>query len=747
MKRLYGNCLFKLLITPFTYAICGAAIIFAAVQFFIFQRFFSDVGTTDLHRFFSAIPYVCVLAIPALGSFISFSREDLSLPVAPHSLILAKTLALLTVSAASLVLTLFVPISVSWFGDVDVPSLVCGYLGLMLYLVATCAFSVLIYTMIENTGFAFVVQAIILFAVNAIHLLASYIHVGDFLSSIVKWLSFSWHFDAAGKGIIDSRDIVFYISVAAMLVLAGTCALESKRGGPSKFIRRLALLSIAGFVLLSIDSSRIHFRLDTTVEKKFSVSSYSKSLLDDITEPMTITYYRSSSLKNLYPQVRDIEDFLEDFASHSKSVSYSIVDPVKENVADKLLSYGVQGQRINTSVKDTTSYTTVYSAVVINYLGENMTIPFVLSSATLEFNLAEKIQSMVRENTRFVQVVIGNGLSIDEDYAYIKPWLETQGFHAVQTYLPSEIQDGREEVFTLYPNVPLVVFGTALFTQEDSQALINFIRGGGKVFLATSPYTVDIKKDWSVIPVRDYVVYGLQEFGIYYRDTITSSKDSFSLGLYSQVTDGVSPKQTETTSYTMWPVLGPQENAINGLTAFWPSAIDFDNDVSSDSGYTVSSYLQTGEGAWQSEKVSGKFITNPFSISKEAEEGEETGKYNLAVAMRESEEKIPALIATGDQYAYTAEMIGYSSSQSSVDTRSLDLLSNSLLLLSGETSLLELKMSAKGNTSLYKIDLDRLYSLKIPVLIFVCACPVAVLLALAVFVSIFRKRLGAGVLK
>lgn len=748
MKKLYRNCLFKLAITPFTYIICGAAVVFAVLNFFLLQRFFTGSGSSDLHRFFSGIPYICTLAVPALGSFIPHTKEDLSVPYRAPSLIAAKTLALLTVSGIPVILTLFVPAAVSWFGNVEFSPLVTAYSALMLYLLSTCSFSVLLYTAVESTGFAFILQSAALLAVNTAHLISNITQPGDFVSTLLKSISFSWHFDAAGKGIIDTRDIIFFLSSAAIFLLGGTAALELKRGRATAFMKRTALLSIAAFILLSADSSRLYLRVDTTSAKKFSVSGYSKALIDEIREPMSITYYRSPSLKNIYPEVRDIEDFLHEYASQSSFISCSVVDPSKDNVKEKLSAYGIQGQRIRTTEKDTTSYTTVYSTVIISYLGEIKAVPFVLSASSLEFSMAEKIDCLVRENTRLVQVVVGNGLSFDDDYGYIKPWLETQGFYAVQTYLPSEIQDGKAEVFSLFPEVPLIVLGTSLFTQEDSEALMNFIRRNGKVIIATNPYTVDIKKDWTVIPVSDYVLYGLQEFGIYYRDTITSGKENFTIGLYTQNAAGETvPSEDEYAEYSMWPLLSPQENADNGLYAFWPSAIDFDNEVASDSNAVVAPYLHTGKNAWQSTKVNGKFITNPFSASKEPEEGEETGQFNIAVSASRPGEKTPFLIATGDQYAFTSQMIGYTSSTTGIDARSLDFLAESLMSVSGEKSLLELKRSSKTNTELYKVTQENLSGAKIPVLAFTILIPLLMLAVMAWATASYRKKLSMRLLK
>lgn len=747
MKKFFSNSLFKLLITPLTYIVCGVFIIFSVLQFFIFQRFFSEVGTSDLHRFFSGIPYISVLVVPALGSFISFSKENLSQPCSALEISLGKTLALFTATAVCLSLTITVPVAVSFFGNVEFSSVLCGYLGMTLYLAATSSLSVFMYTAIENTGFAFIVQAIVLAAINSVHGLASYMSSGNILSSLAKHISFAWHFDAEGKGIIDSRDLAFFISMFIIFVMASTASMELKRGRPTLFMKKVALLSLAAFFLLAIDSGRLYFRIDTTSTKKFSVSKYSKSILKELEEPMSITYYRSSSLKNLYPQSRDVDDFLQAYAASSNMISYSVIDPVKENVTKKLNSYGIVGQNIRSSGNDSTSYTTVYSAIVISYLGQTGVIPYVLSTSMLEYSLDEKLNSMVRDKTKIIQVVIGNGLNMDEDYAYVKPWLESQDYYVTRTYLPSEIIEGKTEIFTLYPEIPLLVFGTALFTQEDSQALMNFIRSGGKVFLATGAYTVDIKNTWSVIDVNDYVLYDLQSLGIYYKDTITCDSENYRLSLYADTNAANSnfQQQNEYINYSMWPVLGSQDNAVTGMTCFWPCSIDFDNEVANEEGYSVESHLTTSKNAWQSKKVDGKFITNPFSVSLVPEQGEETGKFNVAVSVKKAGDKTPFLIATGDQYSFSTGMIGYSSSGTIMDSRSLDFLADSILLINGETALLDLKKSGYSNTGLYKTTPEKLYRSRIFVMFMSCVIPILILAAIFVIVTIRRKKL-AGVL-
>lgn len=739
MGKLYKKYLFKLIANPFAYLACFIFSVLAMLQFLVMQHFFSDAGSTDLHRFFTGIPYISILIIPALGSMLAFSDDELSLPFSAFSVSFAKILSLLSVLAASLALTFLLPVTVSSFGDVDIPPLICSYFSMLLFLAASSALTVFLYTCIENPGAAFVLTSLVLAATNSIHLLGSYIPLSSALASLCKWLSFAWHFDAAGKGILDTRDLIFYISSAVVLGLAAAWMIEKKRGYGSSFGKKISALVFCAFILLSLDSSRIYGRLDLSSGKKFTVSPFSRQLLSEVEDSMTITYYRSAELKNFYPQVRDVSEYLQDYASYSKNVSFKVVDPAKENAEKRLENFGISSQAIRSTGKNTEAYTKVYSAVVVNYHGKNEIIPFILSVNTLEYDLAGRIQSLVRGKERIVQVVVGNGLKLDEDYAYVKPWLEAHGFTVVQTNLPSEIAEGKNNVFTLYPSLPLVVFGTALFTQEDAQALLTYIQGGGKVFLAMAPYNIDVKKTWSVIDVVDYVRYEIQSLGLYFRESITADENCFRMSLYSEQ-NGAGGAKSEFVDYSLWPELPEQKNAPDGMVIHWPCAIDIETEFSENPDFIPEQHLVTSKKAWQYKKTDGKYETNPFATPLKAEDGDESGQFCVSALLRKKGDENPSAIVFGDQYAFASGMIGYSSSQSSVDTRSLEFLSDSMLSLNGEQKVLDLKNGRLRNSGLYKKSLDEIYSSRHGVFSLLVIVPALILFSIAMIVHLRRRK-------
>ncbi|MCR5763286.1 MAG: GldG family protein [Treponema sp.] len=574
---------------------------------------------------------------------------------------------------------------------------------------------------------------------NNAHLIAVSVNLPNWIISLCKEFSFEWHFDACSKGIIDSRDFLFYIASCLLLVFASVAIIKYKRRSRNLLIKKLFLLASASFVLILLNSSKYFFRIDITNNKKFSVSPYSSALLSEINEPLKITYYLSPVLKNLYPQVRDVNDFIQTYASKSNNVFYEVIDPVKNHSEKSLAAHGIRGEQIQTSTDSTTSYTTVYSAVIIQYLENTEIIPFVLDTKTLEYDMTSRIQYLSRGIARNVQIAIGNGLSLESDYNYIKPWLESQGFSVYKTYFPSQASAGNI-IFYQIPDVPLLVLGTSECTQEDADALSYFIQRGGKALIATTPYCIDIKNDWEILEkdnfIKDNVVYMLQQYGIYFSEGLLSDTSCFSLSMANS-------DEIKTVPYSLWPVLKKQANALNGMTLFWPCSIETDSEVASEIGFKISKILHTSPESYLLDIQKGTFITNPFSNVHDLTEKEKYRQFDVCVELtRDNRSKC---IVLGDQYAMNSNLIAFSSTSISngsgqkvpvIDDRSLNFLSDCFLRLCNQEELLSIKNKVRTNMSLYKTN-----AITMPyVVFFAIIVPSLLILSFAIVINIKRYK-------
>ncbi len=726
---LYKRYLFRLLCSPFSYFLVLFFILNSSLSFFIGQRFFWGAGSTDIHSFFSAMASVMVIFIPAITAISPSFKKDYSLPFSDLTIVTVKLCAIASVCLVAVILTLPVPFCVNTFGDIDVALVSCGYLGIVMYALTGVAASIFIFTLCNNNILAFTASILFFLFINNAHLIAVSVNLPDWIALLCKEFSFAWHFDAGSKGIIDSRDLLFYLASFCILEFSSAFVMLCRRGYKNVVLKKMTFLCLVAYILVLINSCIYFFRIDTTAGKKFTVSPYSSVLLSEVTEPLKITYYLSPVLKNLYPQVRDVEDFLEAYASVSGNVFYELIDPAKNHIEKTLSEHGIRGEQIQTANDSTTSYTTVYSAVAIQYLDSTEIIPFILDVKTLEYDLTSRIQYLIRGITKNVQIVIGNGLSLEEDYSYVQPWLESQGFSVLRTYFPSQ-KDIGSPVFVQLPDVPLLVLGTSECTLEDADALSYFMQRGGKVFIATTPYNINVKTDWSFSVkndfIKDNVIYMLQQYGIYFKEALTADSSCLSLSIASSY-------DVKDVSYSLWPVIKKQENALKGLSLFWPSAIETDASVALESGFEISSMLHTTDSAWLIDLEDDSISTDPFKIRQTASEQDVRGPFDVCVALKKDNQT--KCIVFSDQYTLNSNLIAFSSGNLN-DDRSFNFLSDCFLQLCGQTELLALKNKARSDTSLYKTNA---FSVK-TVMILVIVIPMLLIIFCSIIVYMQRYR-------
>ncbi len=214
------------------HALCLSPATAAGILFFVLGTgipFFTGTpggaGPYTFAQYVARIPFVAALVLPAFTMGIwSLERKQgtdlllFSLPVSDRFLVLGKFCALLTVWAGMLVLTLPVLLTSGGAGPGTVFS-TC--LLLFFYGAASLAAGQILSVLFSLPAVAFLVTAALLLALNTVQ-----------AASISLRLSFAWHLEAASRGILDSRDILFYILPAAALLEVNTVLLNRRRIRP-----------------------------------------------------------------------------------------------------------------------------------------------------------------------------------------------------------------------------------------------------------------------------------------------------------------------------------------------------------------------------------------------------------------------------------------------------------------------------------------------------------------------------------
>jgi ABC-2 type transport system permease protein len=217
---------------PVAYIVICAALIF--VGFFFWQPFFLN-GAASVRGLWSWITWSLIIAAPALTMGLLADEKQsgtlevlLTMPVRDHELIIGKFLAVLGLYVVMLLLTLTYPISVASLGDLDWGQVFAGYLGMFLFGAALLAFGLLASSWTQSQVVALFVSVSFCFVFGfaldkLLPLLPS-----DY-ASYFQWLSFDYHRQSMARGVIDTRDVIFFLTMIAFPLILAFRSIESRR--------------------------------------------------------------------------------------------------------------------------------------------------------------------------------------------------------------------------------------------------------------------------------------------------------------------------------------------------------------------------------------------------------------------------------------------------------------------------------------------------------------------------------------
>lgn len=221
--------------SPVAYIVGALFLLASGIMFF--STFFI-IGRADMREFFSLLPVLFTFFIPAM-TMRMFSEEKRSgtmetlvtLPVTTRDIVAGKYLASLVSAAVMLAPTLFYAATCAAFGvaGADPGPMVGGYVGALLLAAAFCAIGLFASSVTPNQIVSFFLAA----GVCAVLTFVSYFAVllPGAAARVAAFISSTSHFEQIARGVIDSRDIIYFLSLAAVFLLLTARSVErAKRG-------------------------------------------------------------------------------------------------------------------------------------------------------------------------------------------------------------------------------------------------------------------------------------------------------------------------------------------------------------------------------------------------------------------------------------------------------------------------------------------------------------------------------------
>lgn len=209
---------------------------FLISSMWIFFRGFFLVGQTVMRGYFSLLPWLFLFFVPAITMRLWAEEKKIgtlevlmTLPVKDYEVILGKYLAAYLFLSLTILLSITLPITLALLGGPDLGPIIGGYLGALLMGGAYLAIGLFSSSLTENQIIAFILGIFFCFCLFIIGENFVLMALPSKLASFFSYLGLGYHFQSIGRGIIDTRDFIYYLSVIGFFLFLNIRSLESRK--------------------------------------------------------------------------------------------------------------------------------------------------------------------------------------------------------------------------------------------------------------------------------------------------------------------------------------------------------------------------------------------------------------------------------------------------------------------------------------------------------------------------------------
>lgn len=361
--------------------------VFLATSLFIFfwmSRFFAR-NIADVRPLFEWTPVLLIFLVSAM-TMRMWSEERrsgtieflMTAPVRPLHIVLGKFLACLALVGVALALTLPLPLTVSLLGPLDWGPVVGGYVAALALASAYIAIGLTMSSRTDNQVVSLILSTV---TCSAFYLVGS-----DALTSllsneggeILRLLGTGSRFDSIARGVIDLRDIYYYLSIFGVFLVLNLYSLESVRwSAHGQERRRRQWRRAAGLLAVNLVAANFWLgplssvRADLTQGHVYSISEASRSYLRQLREPLLIRgYFSAQTHPLLAPLAPRLRDLLKEYQiAGGGKVRVEVIDPAQEPAleAEANRQYNIQPAPFQTSSKYQASVTNSYFNILVKY--------------------------------------------------------------------------------------------------------------------------------------------------------------------------------------------------------------------------------------------------------------------------------------------------------------------------------------------------------------------------------------------
>jgi ABC-2 type transport system permease protein len=224
-------------ISPAFYGVALFFVLFINIWLFYFQHYFT-MDTASLRPWFAAFPLVFIVVVPAI-TMKSWAEERkmgtaellLTMPFSEWDLVLGKFLASFAVLLLILLLSVPLPLCIVPLGEFDYGVIVTEYAGVLFLGASATSLGLFLSSLFRSQSGAFLGSVTVLLIVMLINRFSLSFDIPQPLAEFINFVSLSFHFESFSRGLIDSRDLAFFVLVTLLFLYLNTRVLLFRKWG------------------------------------------------------------------------------------------------------------------------------------------------------------------------------------------------------------------------------------------------------------------------------------------------------------------------------------------------------------------------------------------------------------------------------------------------------------------------------------------------------------------------------------
>jgi ABC-2 type transport system permease protein len=379
--------------SPVAFIFLGAFLLVTLFTFFWIETFFSR-NIADVRPLFEWMPVLLIFLAAAITMRMWAEERRagtleflLTTPVPPVYFVLGKFVACLGLVAVALALTLPLPLTVSLMGNLDWGPVIGGYVATLFLAAAYIAIGLFISSRSDSQ----IVSLILTTAVCGLLYLSGSNALTELFGNrggeILRLLGSGSRFEAIARGVIDFRDLYYYLSLVGLFLTLNVFMLEWLRWAGNRsneFHKRWGLATAllgANFLAANLWLTPISWaRADVTEGNVYSISDATRGYMAQLREPLLIRgYFSAQTHPYLAPLVPQLRDLLKEYEIVGKGrIKVEIVDPADDPKLEEEAGerYDIRPEPFQTASKYQASIVNSYFNILVKYGDQHQTLGF-----------------------------------------------------------------------------------------------------------------------------------------------------------------------------------------------------------------------------------------------------------------------------------------------------------------------------------------------------------------------------------